>query len=742
MIVEIIRNGKTFYLHTAWANEETKSDLSLTEIENAIYIGNYIDRSAIESEAPYKYKWTENHISNGESNAVYEDERIDSIEALAQMNAEDIASAQMAADISIGNPNLLLNTNEGITNYTVSPGYSIEECVDSVGENENAIRCIKITCTSQSDSGALYFNAANLRTTLENSVEENTYTLSLHTRMSELFEISRIAVQNIDGSNPQLIFEPLSNTPNDDEITMDDEWAYYESTTQYTEVEADEQILCLSLSNMPQGATLVIANLKIEAGATATPWRESVEELSGKVKVIKEKVIVNEAQIDELKSKSINTDNLSAEVAKLGYASIEELEAKIAEFGYLKTDDLEAEVAEFGYLKTDELETEVAEFGYAKVENLNTNYARLDQANINQAWVMDLMVTGNFLADDFNAATGSFSKYLTGVKILGDLIEANTLKANTLILQGEDGIYRRLNIDALGQAVVDSDPKYNQGIDGSVLVKESITADKINVTDLFAQNITATGSIRGLSIIGGTIMGTLGEIGAFKLSPSGLESRLSAEAIYDWSEMDFAEGMEITTPYNYTVGRFTDFYKVDSLTEITFSAEGVSLGDNIPTLAYANSNGRYGKMEDISDYKIQLIEIRKMLIDGGYAYNITGHDITTEPQTITVPEAYDQVAFGIGIYATGMCGKDTATSLSYASHYLLWGYDTLYPNYEYTVQALVTTIKPRVVIKGIPADVSINPFGFKYGGFFVTNNGDVFLDDSELEALWAENVEV
>lgn len=359
-----------------------------------------------------------------------------------------------------------------------------------------------------------------------------------------------------------------------------------------------------------------------------------------------------------------------------------------------------------------------------------------------QEAILKRLIAKEIIADDITGATGNFTKYLTGVRIIGDLIEANTLKANTLILQGEDGIYRRLNIDALGQAVVDSDPKYNQGIDGSVLVKESITADKINVTDLFAQNITATGSIRGLSIIGGTIMGTLGKIGAFKLSPSGLESRLSAEAIYDWSEMDFAEGMEITTPYNYTVGRFTDFYKVDSLTEITFSAEGVSLGDNIPTLAYANSNGRYGKMEDISDYKIQLIEIRKSLIDGGYAYNIRGHDITTEPQTITVPEAYDQVAFGIGIYATGMCGKDTATSLSYASHYLLWGYDTLYPNYEYTVQALVTTIKPRVVIKGIPADVSINPFGFKYGGFFVNNNGDVFLDDSELEALWAENVEV
>jgi len=97
------------------------------------------------------------------------------------------------------------------------------------------------------------------------------------------------------------------------------------------------------------------------------------------------------------------------------------------------------------------------------------------------------------LTDDIKAATGTFTKFLTGVRILGDLIEANTLKAETLILKGLDGIYRRLNIDSLGEVTVDSDEKYNEGLDGSVLIKESVTAREINVHDLFAQNITSTG---------------------------------------------------------------------------------------------------------------------------------------------------------------------------------------------------------------------------------------------------------
>lgn len=132
------------------------------------------------------------------------------------------------------------------------------------------------------------------------------------------------------------------------------------------------------------------------------------------------------------------------------------------------------------------------DYGHFKVVTANAVEAK--KGNFDTLSAENLLVTGGFLAKELNAETGSYSKYLAGVKIYGDLIEANTLRADALILQGDDGIYRRLNIDSLGQAVVDSDPKYNKKLDGSVLVAESVTATHINTSSLFSQDITVNGN--------------------------------------------------------------------------------------------------------------------------------------------------------------------------------------------------------------------------------------------------------
>ncbi len=542
MVVKILRNGEAFYLHTAWANDALGSEFSLSEYEGALFIGNYIDRSSTESESPKKYIWKENIFDDevNEEEIPNLESRLKDLEAQASINSDDLSGTQQSTDSAIGNPNLLLGTNEGVTNYSVTNGYSIAETVDSVGENTEFINCVKVTCNAPSASGMLFFNADSLRVALGNSVEENTYTISMHTKMSGLFDIDNIAVQNADGTNQQLVFESLSNDPEDEEITMDDEWAFYESTTQYTEVEESSQILCMSLGNMTAGTTLVIANLKIEAGAIATPWRESVEEVSNKLKNLKlnvleverilahkvtaDELVANNAIIDSLEAKTAeledvditnlkaliaNLDTVSAKDAEIINAEIDNLQAKVANIKDLSAEDLEvinadinnlrANVANFDYVSADKL---AALDGYIKdleTEKLSASeaylqYAKIDKTNIDMAWIEDLLVKGNFLANNVNAATGSFSKWLTGVKILGDLIESETLRAGALIIRGADGIYRRLNIDSLGQMTVDSDEKYNQGLDGSVLVKQSVTAEEINVYDLFAQNITSTGN--------------------------------------------------------------------------------------------------------------------------------------------------------------------------------------------------------------------------------------------------------
>ena len=137
---------------------------------------------------------------------------------------------------------------------------------------------------------------------------------------------------------------------------------------------------------------------------------------------------------------------------------------------------------------------------------LQANYVDINKANIDTAWIQDLFVKGKLIAEDITSDEGTFYK-LTGVKIYGDIIEANTIRADSLLISGEDGLYYKLNVNSLGETTASADEKYQNGLDGSVIIAESITADKIKVDELlaneiFTHDITATGSISGLALNG------------------------------------------------------------------------------------------------------------------------------------------------------------------------------------------------------------------------------------------------
>lgn len=72
---------------------------------------------------------------------------------------------------------------------------------------------------------------------------------------------------------------------------------------------------------------------------------------------------------------------------------------------------------------------------------------------------------------------------LVGVTIKGDLIEGNTIKADKLVIKGEDGLYYKLNTN--GSGVTSEQTDYNS-LNGTVIQAKSITADKVAVTDLVA----------------------------------------------------------------------------------------------------------------------------------------------------------------------------------------------------------------------------------------------------------------
>lgn len=240
--------------------------------------------------------------------------------------------------------------------------------------------------------------------------------------------------------------------------------------------DAGIDIPCMNITHVWDGglATTVTAPGKTateDAGAFGGPLTKMIERTYQRL-LLAEQVIAIE----------VSTERLKAKMANIGYVTVDEISGKLADFGYVTAGEISGKLAEFGYVTADEIKSQ---------------YVETSMANIDEAWIKELLVKGSILTKELNAETGAFTNYLTGVKIYGDIIEGNTIRAESLILQGMDGIYRRLNIDSLGKAVVDSDSKYNEKLDGSVIVAESITADKINVTDLFAQDITANGTITG-----------------------------------------------------------------------------------------------------------------------------------------------------------------------------------------------------------------------------------------------------
>lgn len=131
---------------------------------------------------------------------------------------------------------------------------------------------------------------------------------------------------------------------------------------------------------------------------------------------------------------------------------------------------------------TDELET----------NTLNAKYANIDFANINMAAVEKLFSDSGIIKD-LIVSEGKITGELVGVTIKGDLIEGNTVKADKLVIKGSDGLYYKLNVNSLGETTASSDKKYQNGLDGSVIIAKSIVAEKVAVDDLVAFGATIGG---------------------------------------------------------------------------------------------------------------------------------------------------------------------------------------------------------------------------------------------------------
>lgn len=231
--------------------------------------------------------------------------------------------------------------------------------------------------------------------------------------------------------------------------------------------------------------TLVAENVTIKERLDAN--EANIKTLTADNATINGKLTAAEAEIETLKA-----TKLDAEVAEITYATIKSLEATDA-----KINNLEAAYGSFRDLTTDKLTAVDASIANLEATKLSATdadlkYANIDFANINMAAVKKLF-TDSGIIKDLVVSDGKITGELVGVTIKGDLIEANTLKADKLVIKGSDGLYYKLNVDSLGETTASSDEKYQNGLDGSVIIAKSIVAEKIAVDDLVAFDATIGG---------------------------------------------------------------------------------------------------------------------------------------------------------------------------------------------------------------------------------------------------------
>ena len=127
----------------------------------------------------------------------------------------------------------------------------------------------------------------------------------------------------------------------------------------------------------------------------------------------------------------------------------------------------------------DELETNTLKTGYAKIDFSNIGVAAIEKLFTDSGIIKDLIVN-----------EGHITGELVGVTIKGDLIEAGTVVADKLVVKGSDGLYYKLNTNG---ETIESEQTTENSLNGSIITAKSITASKIQVTDLVAFGATIGG---------------------------------------------------------------------------------------------------------------------------------------------------------------------------------------------------------------------------------------------------------
>ncbi|MFB5967423.1 phage tail protein [Streptococcus thermophilus] len=315
-------DGKTQYTHIAYADTISGSGFSQTDINKA-YIGMYQDFNAEDSKNPQDYRWSKWKGSDGKDGIpgkagadgrtpyvhfAYADSadgrtgfsltqtgRKRYLGVLTNFFKEDSTNPSdytwndTAGSISVGGRNLLVKTNQGITNWDwfLSDGdKSVEEVkVDGI----RAVKLIKGSTTANTGWNAITYNGL-----LRELIQPNTkYVLSFDVKPS------------VDVTFYATLTQGDFKEPFTDTVAMTKalakQWNKVSCVLTSKETLPNITWQLVHLSGMPttNGNWLIIKNIKLEEGNVPTQWTPAIEDIQDEIDTKADNVLT-QAQLNKL----------------------------------------------------------------------------------------------------------------------------------------------------------------------------------------------------------------------------------------------------------------------------------------------------------------------------------------------------------------------------------------------------------------------------------------------------------
>ena len=323
--------------------------------------------------------------------------------------------------------------------------------------------------------------------------------------------------------------------------------------------------------------------------------------------VTAESIVAATGYVGELEATSVTTADLTA-----ASAMVSELEAKD-----VTADMLVAASAYVGGLVADEITVGRLTAALASVDSLSATYAKIDWANVGVADIGSLLAKSGIIGE-MTTESGTVTGTLVGVTIKGDLIKGGTVVADKLVMLGEDGLYYRLNTD--GETVTGQQTDYNS-LNGSHIQAQSVTADKISVTDLVAFGAT----------IGGVVIGD-GSLHSF--GKETLQSPVSGFFLGSDGSMSLGDS---DSYIRYDAGSHDLAIKVD---ELYIGSERAVTEARVDSMRVGGTNLAIDSAKAVSNADYMVAEYHISANEGSVLSNGYGHLVAGREYTVTVDATF------------------------------------------------------------------------------------------------------